>query len=58
MNIGKKIIDGTILFISVYGAAKGYQMFTKEYEKVVPASIDKVHMLGLVASMSKQNEES
>lgn len=58
MNIGKKIIDGTILFISAYGAAKGYQMFTKEYEKVVPASIDKVHMIGLVASMSKQNDES
>lgn len=57
MKIGKAIIDGTILFVSAYAGIKGYQLFSKEYEKVVPSSIDKVHMLGLVASMNKDKDE-
>lgn len=57
MKLGKALIDGTILFVSAYAGIKGYQIFSKEYEKVVPSSIDKVHMLGLVASMNKDNDE-
>ena len=57
MKLGKSLVDGTILFVSVYAGIKGYQLFSKEYEKVVPSSIDKVHMIGLVASMNKDNKD-
>lgn len=57
MKVGKTIIDGTILFAAVYAGVKGYKLGTKEFEKSVPAAIDKVHMVGLVANMASQSDD-
>lgn len=57
MKIGKAILEGSILFMSVYAGVKAYKFGTKEFEKTVPSAIDKVHMAGLVAEITNQSED-
>lgn len=56
-SIGKKLVDGVVLFGSIFMAVKGYNYATDMYEQAVPSAIEKAHMIGLVASMSKQAKE-
>lgn len=56
-NLGKKITDGAILFAACFMACKGYHKAVEMYEEVVPSAIDKVHMVGLVASMNKKQQQ-
>lgn len=56
-NLGKKLADGVILFASCFMAVKGYHKAVEMYEEAVPSAIDKVHMVGLVASMNKKQQQ-
>ncbi len=56
-SIGKKLLDGAVLFSSIFMAVKGYNAAVNMYEQAVPSAIEKAHMIGLVASMSKKQEE-
>ena len=38
-------------------AVKGYHKAVEMYEEAVPSAIDKVHMVGLVASMNKKQQQ-
>ena len=56
-NLGKKITDGAILFASCFMAVKGYHKAVEMYEETVPSAIEKVHMVELVASMNKKQQQ-
>ena len=56
-NLGKKITDGAILFAACFMACKGYHKAVEMYEEAVPSAIEKVHMVGLVASMNKKQQQ-
>lgn len=53
-DLKRAITDGAVLFASVFMAVKGYHKAVELYEEAVPSAIEKVHMVGLVASMNKQ----
>ena len=56
-NLGKKITDGAILFAACFMACKGYHKAVEMYEEAVPSAIEKVHMVGLVASMNNKQQQ-
>jgi hypothetical protein len=57
-NLKGKLIHGSILGLSAYMGVKGFKQGCKLFEEAVPAAIEKVHMVGLVADLEKEAKKN
>jgi hypothetical protein len=53
-NISGKVIDGCILGLVAFMGTKGFQLGCRTFEDIVPSAVEKVHMAGIVADMTKE----